>query len=140
MTINHGAGNLAKVLSVFEANPDYCHFTVSKSGVSNYKVRFLDQEAKVAAEMSVKLVYHVQPIDVSYARYPDAAQVGLRNTFMLTNADEPEIDKYWARRKKPKSASKGKRTKLGMLTREVITQQVKAGKALLATLQGGAND
>ena len=84
--------------------------------------------------MIVKLTYNLQPVDISFASDWDVASLGLRNTFMLTSMDEPEIGKYWARKKKPKSASKGKRTTLGRMSKEVITEQVKAAKSLLATL------
>lgn len=130
----HGAGNLAKVLRVFEDNPEYCYFTVSKTGFSYYLVRFLDEEQKLAAEMSVKLVYNVQPIDVSYARYPDAAQVGLRNTFMLTSMDEDHIAAYWARKKKGKGRKETIKGTLGRMSKELKATQVKAAKSLLATL------
>ena len=134
MITYHGTGNLAKVVRVFEANPDYCHFTVSKTGVSNYIVRFLDETTKMVAEMSVKLTYNIQPIDVSYAKFPDAAQVGLRNTFMLTHMDEPDITNYWARKKKPKAKRETIKGTLGRMSKEVIATQLKDAKSLLATL------
>jgi hypothetical protein len=134
MTVNHGAGNLARVLSVFEANDDYCHFTVSKTGVRNYLVRFLNEEQKLEAEMTVQLTYNIQPVDISFASQEDTARLGLRNTFMLTSMDEPETDKYWARRKKPKVKKSKSITKLGRMSKEVKATQLKSAKKLLATL------
>jgi hypothetical protein len=134
MITQHGIGNLARVMSVFEANPEYCHITLSKTGVSNFLVRFLDEDTKMVAEMSVKLVFNLDPVDVSYAENPDAVGLGYRNTFMLTHMDEPEIDKYWARRKKSKPKKETFKGMLGRMSKEVKATHLKDAKSLLASL------
>ena len=133
MNIKQTVSNLIKIVRVFNDNAVYRHFTVSKINTGEYEVRFLNEATEVVATMFVKLIKSIKPIDVTYAKYPDAAHVGLRRSCMLTAADETYTTEYWARRKKPKgkkARSKGSRYKYQ--SKEERSKQVQAAKALLA--------
>lgn len=134
------AHNLAKLLSLFHDNKDYDSVTILRGKDGSLDVRFLDSEHKVVAKLDCSLLLPNFPIVLEFLDVEDTKMEGiygigypgLRNTFMLTAADESYTTEYWARRKKPKKASKRKSSRYKFQTKEERNKQVEAAKALLA--------
>ena len=136
------AHNLAHILSMFHDTPEYDRVSIRRGKDGSLDVRFLSDKGKMLAKFDCRFLLPDFPIVLTYHNIDDTRMEGLyglgypgmRSSFMLTAGDEVETSKYWARRKKPKKAKATFKGMLGRMSKEVIAEQLKAGKSLLATL------
>jgi hypothetical protein len=132
--------NLINLFTTFNDRKEIDRMVIVRGYRNQHKVQMYDIRDNLVLEADLGFVKNVAELEVTASDHNLGYEVGLRKSFMLTNFDEPYIAEYWARRKKPKAKASKKGTgTLGKMTKEVIAEQVKAGKALLATLtKGGA--
>lgn len=130
---------LAHVLLTFFDSEGYDNVEIRRGEAGKLSVFFKDRMYHTKAKFTINFVIQDSPIILDFATddprlegmftegYP-----GLRNTFMLGSMDETHTAEYWARRKKPKSASKRKSSRYKYQSKEERSKQVQAAKALLA--------
>ena len=134
------ASNLAHILLKFHENKSYDRVSIRRGKEGSLDVRFHDSHGKVLSKFDCSFLLPNFPIVLEYQAIDDPRMYGLygdgypglRASFMLTSGDETHITEYWARRKKPKKASKRSRSRFKYQSKEERTKQVEAAKALLA--------
>lgn len=133
--------NLVNLFRTFNDRQEIDRMVIVRGYRNQHKVEMYDLRDNLVLQADLKFVRNVAELQVTSSDHNLGSEVGLRKTFMLTNFDEPYTDQYWARRKKePKAkSSKSGVGKLGKMSKAVIAEQVKAGKALLAALSSQVN-
>ena len=134
------AHNLAVILSMFHDNESYDRVSIRRGKSGSLDVRFLDDHGKILAKFDCSFLLPNFPIILEFSDVDDTRLAGLygtgypglRKSFMLGSMDEGHIAEYWARKKKPKKASKRRSSRYKYQSKEERSKQVQAAKALLA--------
>jgi hypothetical protein len=127
--------NLVGLFRTFNDRLEVDRLVIVRGYHSDHKVEMYDLRDNLILEANLNFVKNVAELHVTASDHSLGSQVGLRKSFMLTNFDEPETAKYWARRKKPKATHRksGVGT-LGRMSKAVVAAQLKDAKSLLASL------